>query len=109
MKDAFDREIREGDVVIYATRCGSSMYMSVAKVVQAEHGRIHVRTVAGTSYPWNYGRCIYDRKTKTLNKSPHEGHVAWLRASRNIVVSNGIDVAGIHENVMTKQRKNQGR
>lgn len=106
MKDAFGREIREGDIVVYATRNGSTTCMNVARVLKAEVERVRIHSIAGTSYEWTYGHSKYDSTTKKYNTSLHEGHEAWLRASGNVVVSNGIDAAGIHDNVMAKQREN---
>lgn len=48
MQDAFGRIIRENDVVVYATRQSSSLFMNVARVIKAEADRVRVRTVAGT-------------------------------------------------------------
>ena len=108
MKDAFGRQINEGDTVVYATRNGSATYMHVAKVIKAEDERVKIRSVAGTSYEWTYGHSKYDSATRETHTTEHDGHEAWLRASGNVVVSNGIDVQGIHESVMATQRKNIG-
>lgn len=106
MKDAFGREIREGDYVVYATRHGSSTNMNVAKVLKAEDERVRIKALTGTDYNWRHGHSKYDSTTKTYNTTPHEGHEAWLRASGNVVVTNGIDALGIHEKIMAEQRAN---
>lgn len=106
MKDAFGRDIHENDVVVYATRHGSSTYMNVAKVIKAEEGRVRVQTVAGTDYNWKNGKMTRNQTTRQYEYVPYEGHFTWLHASGNVIVSNGIDAMGIHDKIVSEQREN---
>lgn len=104
MKDAFGREIRENDVIVYSTRSGSHLFMNVARVLKAQPDKVKVRVLAGTGYAWSSGRFAWNEKTKSYETTKYEGYDTTLHASRNIVISNGIDAAGIHASVMQKQR-----
>ena len=104
MNDAFGRRINEGDVIVHSKRTGSSLFMSVGRVIKAEDERIRVKVLAGTDYHWRYGKGQWNEATKTYEHLPHEGHEAWIRASGNVVVANGIDALGIHDRVLSEQR-----
>lgn len=106
MKDAFGKEIVKDDIVVYATRSGSSLDLSIGKVTKVEDKRIHIEAIAGTDYTWTNGKHAYNEATKTYEDVPRESYEVWLRTPNNIIVANGIDAMGIHETVVSTQRKN---
>lgn len=106
MKDMFDRHVLDGDVVVYMTRSGSSMYARIAKVLVVEEKRAKVTVFAGTGYQWKFGTSKWDAVTKTSTSSPFTGYTTWIRASHNVLVANGIDHVGMRMCVQQAQHDN---
>ncbi len=105
MKDCFGSEISVGDTVVYATRHGSSQFMNVARIDETFDNKVKATVLAGTDYDWRCGRSTWNESTKSYDSLPLESRSVTLRASGNVIVTNGIDALAIHDKVMTKQRE----
>jgi hypothetical protein len=100
MKDAFGREIKVGDTLVYGTRSGSSQQLNVAIVREVvkkkerwgdgEKEFVRAECVAGTDSDFFNGKMKWTGKdyvTETLTSR----NVA-LQASGNMMIANGLDV-----------------
>lgn len=103
MKDCFGREINVGDVVVYATRHGSSQNMNVGKVEATHEKTVKVHVIAGTDWHWTSGRMKWNEQRTSYDRVPLEGRNVTLRASGNVIVANGIDADAIHDIVLSQQ------
>lgn len=93
MKDAFGKEIKIGDVVVYATRRGSLQDLNVAIVErisknQDDYEFINAKCVKGTGSEFNLGKWNYD--LEKFEKISYRNVI--LRASHNMMIANGIDM-----------------
>lgn len=97
MKDAFGRQINVGDIIVYATRISSSQFLNVAIVRDVVKKKTHFDTereflradcFAGTSFAFTFG--VYDKKVGEYVKIT--SRKVTLRATRNIMIVNGINV-----------------
>jgi hypothetical protein len=109
MKDMFGREMNVGDVVVYATRSGSTQHMMVAKVLRMTDNGARVQVIAGNGYDWRVGHTVFNKETRDYEWVPMEGYEATLRTSNNVMIANGIDADGMHALLMESQRKEQLR
>lgn len=106
MKDCFGREINVGDVVVYATRHGSSQHMNVGKVEATQDKTVKVHVVAGTDWHWTSGRMKWNEARTSYDRVLLEGRNVTLRASGNVVIANGISAEAIHDSVIAQQNAN---
>lgn len=93
MKDAFDRELKIGDIIVYATRLGSSQNLNVATVERISVGKykqeyINAKCFNGTGCDFKYGK--WNDKLKEHVKISNKNVV--LRTPKNIMIINGADV-----------------
>lgn len=93
MKDAFNREIKVGDVIVYCTRRGSNQNLNVATVERISVGKykqefINAKCFNGTGYDFKHGKWNHSlqERVKISNKN------VILRTPKYIMIINGVDV-----------------
>lgn len=101
MKDTFDRDIKVGDLVAYATRNSCSAELSVGEVVgYAKCGtdRVRVRVFKSSTSAFTYGhkKRKWNAITKvwdtTVVREPKASYVATVGMPDRIIVINDADV-----------------
>ena len=94
MKDAFGKEIKIGDIVVYATRRSSSQDLNIAIVERISKNKyddgefINAKCVKGTGSEFSLGKWNYD--LEKFEKISHRNVI--LRVSHNMMIANGIDM-----------------
>ena len=104
MLDMFGRRINEGDIIIHVGRQSSTTTTHIAQVLSVANFSVRVRVIAGNTHEWTYGDSDWDGQV--YRRIIHEGSETTYKASGLIMVSNGIDALGIHDDLIERQRQN---
>lgn len=115
MKDAFGRVIKSGDLVMYATRSGSTQNINIARVKEVatkkrkwsdtETEFVRAECVAGTGYDFKYGSTKWTDDGKIVS-IPMTSRDVTLTAAGGIIIVNGIDVDDIIGGMLAEQTAN---
>jgi hypothetical protein len=111
VKDAFGREIKVGDTLVYGTRSGSSQQLNVAVVKEIvkkkpdwrdEVGEfIRAECVAGTGYEFSQGKSKWDGKNYVTE--PLTSRQVALQASGNMMIANGLNLEELKQLCANRQ------
>ena len=110
MKDAFDREIKIGDVVVYVVRSGSNTEINVACITEiglkgaGDREYVRATCIAGTGYEFKFGKI--DMNDGRYERKPYSGRTVTLATSGNLIIANGLDTETIVANMLKLQATN---
>lgn len=116
MQDAFGRELKAGDLVLYATRSGSSQHLNVAvvdEIVKKPQKYSNEKTeivratcVACNDSDFTHGKMKWDATTRTYDYHRLLSRKVVLKVSGNMMIVNGIDLDALTQKVQQTQSRN---
>lgn len=114
MKDAFNREIKVGDALVYGTRQGSGHDLNIAIVDEIAESKqkswdghvnhfLRVTVYAGTGTEFSMGVFSWNKETEEGKYVPLKTRKATLTMSKNTIILDGVDVQKLNDIMFEQQ------